>query len=127
MTAASIRVQLLGTRLSLQEQRIRMVSDQLFDAQEALNAGENDRNARLAHMSRVEESMRSGTASAARIGDVEAMLGQLRQEVARSSEEQQALRVREQDLRRTLNAEQNRWIEFNSRLDQLERGLPSAR
>ena len=68
-----------------------------------------------------------GTASAARIGDVEAMLGQLRQEVARSSEEQQALRVREQDLRRTLNAEQNRWIEFNSRLDQLERGLPSAR
>ena len=38
-----------------------------------------------------------------------------------------ALRIQESELAGLIALEQNRWLEFNSRLDDLERALTSAR
>jgi hypothetical protein len=55
------------------------------------------------------------------------MLGHLREEVDRSGREEEALRVQEQELLNALSAEENLWIDFNSRLAGIERALPTTR
>ena len=84
-----------------------------------------DHRARSAHLKRVEDSFRDGTAT--KSGEFEAMLGHLREEVDQSGREEEALRAQEQELLKTLSAEENLWIDFNSRLDRVERELPITR
>jgi hypothetical protein len=127
VAAAGIRAQLLVTRLSLQEQRVRTSAHQLAEAQRMLRTSGADHRARSAHLKRVEDSLRDGAASSARSGELEAMLGHLREEVDRSGREEEALRVQEQELLNTLSAEENLWIDFNSRLAGIERELPTTR
>jgi chromosome segregation ATPase len=127
VAAASIRAQLLVTRLSLQEQRIRTLADRLAEAQRMLRTSRADHRARSAHLERLEDSLRHGTASSTGSGDLEAMLGHLREGVDRSGREEQALRAQEQELLKTLAEEESLWIDFNSRLDELGRELPTAR
>jgi hypothetical protein len=127
VAAAGIRAQLVVTRLSLQEQRVRTSAHQLAEAQRMLRTSGADHRARSAHLKRVEDSLRDGTASSTRSGELEAMLGHLREEVDRSGREEEALRVREQELLKTLSAEENLWIDFNSRLAGIERALPTTR
>lgn len=127
VAAAAIRAQLLVTRLSLQEQRVRTSAHQLAEAQRMLRTSGADHRARSAHLKRVEDSLRDGTASSTRSGELEAMLGHLREEVDRSGREEEALRVQEQELLKTLSAEENLWIDFNSRLAGIERALPTTR
>jgi hypothetical protein len=55
------------------------------------------------------------------------MLAHLREEFDRSGREEQALRAQEQELLKALSGEEKRWIDFNSRLDGLERVSPSTR
>jgi uncharacterized coiled-coil protein SlyX len=127
VAAAGIRAQLLVTRLSLQEQRIRTLADQLAEAQKVLRTSEADHRARSAHLKRVEDSLRDGTASFTRSAEFEAMLAHLREEVDRSGREEQALRAQEQELLKALSGEEKLWIDFNSRLDELERVSPTTR
>jgi hypothetical protein len=56
-----------------------------------------------------------------------AMLAHLREEVDRSGREEQALRAQEQELLKALSGEEKLWIDFNSRLDELERVSPTTR
>ena len=127
VAAAGIRAQLLVTRLSLQEQRVRASAYQLAEAQRMLRTSEADHRARSAHLKRVEETLRDGTASSARNGELEAMAGHLREDVDRSGREEEALRVQEQKLLNALSADENLWIDFDARLAGIERELPTAR
>jgi len=104
VAAAGIRAQLLVTRLSLQEQRVRTLADQLAEAQRMLRTSGADHRARSAHLKRVEDSFRDGTAT--KSGEFEAMLGHLREEVDQSGREEEALRAQEQELLKTLSAEE---------------------
>jgi chromosome segregation ATPase len=127
MLGASIRAQLLTTRLSLQEQRIRMLADQLAESQRNLASIEGDRGARAEHVKQLESLHREGTAQHSQIRDLDGMLAGLRQELARSGFQEQALRAEEQALRTAMSAEQNAWIAFNARLDELELALTESR
>ena len=124
--AAGIRAQLLATRLSVHEQRIKNVGDRIAEAQRALAGATSERRARIAHLTQLQDLRRSGNYPAGQIGDVDEMLTRLSQDVEQSTSDVQALRDTEQDLRRTLAAEQNLWGDTSSRLDELERSLPVA-
>jgi hypothetical protein len=127
VAAAGIRAQLLAARLSLQEQRIRMLADQFAEAQRMLRTSVTNRSARAAHLNRVEDSLREGPRSSTKGGEFDVMLKQLREDVDRSEQEELALRVQEQELRNTLSAAERLWVDFSSRLDSIERDLPATR
>jgi predicted nucleic acid-binding Zn-ribbon protein len=123
---ASIRTQLLVARLTLQEQRINTISKQLADVQ-MLRTG-ND--AGLAQMSsrqgQIEERLRGQLSSEIRqalegeVAAIKAPLGQMRQ---RSQE----LLAQESALSGQLASEQSRWVDFNTRLDDIEREIRDKR
>ena len=118
----SIRTQLFVARLQLQEQRVNAAARQLADVQDRLASVQQGQAAMAERLTASED-------------------GQLRLPPEDRSDDQiRALKLqidqvqkREQDLRReeatlssTLAAEQARWMEFNARLDALERSLPGA-
>jgi chromosome segregation ATPase len=57
--------------------------------------------------------------------DVEAALGGLRAQIAAHQASAESLRREEQALLQMISTEQVRWRDVNSRLDELERGLPA--
>ena len=124
--AVGVRAQLLATRLSLQEQRIRTVGDRITEAQRALAGAASERRTRVAHLTQLQDLRRVGNLPAGQVDGVEEMVTRLNQDVEQSTSDVQALRDAEQELRRTLSAEQNLWGEISSRLDELERSLPAA-
>ena len=109
----SLRSQLLVARVQLQAEKTREVRARLSGMEEAL------------------EEMRSGrsTVPAAQADDlrreIASQLGGLRTELHAAQTQEQALRAEEADITSGLAAEQGRWNDFNSRLDELERALPS--
>jgi hypothetical protein len=127
VAAAGIRVQLLSTRLSLQEQRIRTSADQLAEVKRMLTSSGADYRARSAHLKRLEDSIRDGIGSSTKSAELDAMLGHLREEAARSGQEEEALRAQQQELLKNLSAEEKLWIDFNSKLAGIERELPTRR
>lgn len=126
VVASGIRAQVLATRLTVQEQRIRTVADRIGEAQRALASAASERRARVAHFTELQDLRRVGNLPAGQIRDVDEMMTRLRQEVEQSTSDVQSLRDAEQDLRRTLSAEQNLWGDISSRLEALERSLPAA-
>jgi hypothetical protein len=108
----------------LQEQRIRALAGQLADAHRTLSMVESDRRARSAHVKQLEDSRRDRATTP---GEVDGMLTNLRQELARSEWEEQTRRTEAQELQRMLSTEQTTWMDLNSRLDELERALPASR
>ena len=121
---AAIRAQVLATRLSLQEQRIRTAAAQIDEARRTLAATASERSARVAHLAELQDQRRAGTLPAAQIGGLDEMLVRLKEDVERWTSDEQALRDGEQELRRTLSTEENLWRDFSSRLEELERSLP---
>ena len=116
---ASIRTQLLVARLTLQEQRINAISKQLADVQMQRNGNDTGLAQMLSQQKQMEDMLRGQLAAERRqslereIEAVKAPMGQLR----RRSEE---LLAQETALSGQLASEQSRWIDFNSRLDQIE-------
>lgn len=126
VSAAAIRAQVLATRLRVQEERIRTVAVQIAEADRTLAGVASERRMRIAHLKQLQDLRRAGNLSAAQIGDVDETLKRLGQEVEQSASDEQALRDGEQELRRSLSAEQNLWTDFNSRMEELERVLAAA-
>jgi DNA-binding ferritin-like protein len=123
---AGVRAQVLATRLGVQEQRIRTVADRIAEAQRALASAASERRARIAHLTQLQDLRRVGNLPAGQGGDVDEMMSRLSQDVEQSTSDLQALRDAEQELRRTLSAEQNLWSDISSRLEALEHSLPAA-
>jgi predicted nucleic acid-binding Zn-ribbon protein len=120
---ASIRTQLLVARLTLQEQRINTIAKQLADVQ-AQRSGNDAGVAQLtARIKQVEEDSHDGSRSPEeRKGlqqEAQGMKGPLNEMRQRS----QDLNAQETVLSGQLAAEQSRWLDFNSRLDEIEREI----
>ena len=119
---ASIRTQLLVARLTLQEQRINTVSKQLADVQ-MMRTG-ND--AGVAQMSsrqkQLEDSLRGQMASEMR-QQVEREVAGLKGPLTQMRQRSQELLAQESALSGQLASEQSRWMDFNSRLDEIEREI----
>ena len=126
VASASLRAQLLVARLSLQEQRIATLGKQLTDVQGQLGGAVGARTAMELQIKRFTEAVEGGAmpleerkAIDQQLEGFKALLGQ------RRSAEQQ-LRSQESELAAVIAGEQNRWIDFNARLDEIERALPGS-
>ena len=124
--SAGIRAQLLATRLGAQEQRISSVTGQIVEAQRALGEAASEQRARNAHLAQLQDLRRAGNLTASQMEGFVEMMTRIRLDVEQSTSDVQALRGAEQELRRTLSADQNLWGEIKSRLEDLERSLPAA-
>jgi hypothetical protein len=119
---ANIRAQLLVGRLQLQEQRIDTVARQLGAVQDQLSIAIRETEAVATELKGNESAI--GRVSPEKREEVEGEIRYLTTNLQQRQRREQQLRVQESELSGQLAAEQNRWMDFNSRLDELERQLP---
>jgi len=126
-SSGTIRAQLVMGRAQIQEQRIAGLRRDLTDIQFQLRVATQQRERTDALAVDVEQGIRSGNLGTDRIRQLERELADVKDRLVREQRLEQELRYKEGELANTLAAEQNRWIDFNSRLDDLERTLATAR
>lgn len=116
---ASIRTQLLVARLTLQEQRINTVSKQLADVQ-MLRTGNDAGVAQMsARQKQIEDQLRGQLPAEAR-QQLDREIAAVKAPMTQMQRRSQELQAQESALSGQLASEQSRWIDFNSRLDQIE-------
>lgn len=118
-SAASLRGQLLGMRLQLQEQRITALARQLSEVQERLRTSAQTRVTLLSAL-----KMFGGQREEASADEKKAMelaFGPVKQQLAGLDASDAELRQEEATLMAQLQQEQNRWAEFNGQVEELER------
>jgi chromosome segregation ATPase len=123
---ASMRMQLLVARLSLQEQRVNTVGHQLTDVTAKLDAAVRARTEVEARIKNFENAVAARTAPADQLRDMENNIASEKGNLRPLQAREQQLRSQAGEVENLLTAEQNRWSEFNGRLDDLERSLPAA-
>lgn len=123
---ASIRTQLLVARLSLQEQRINGVAKQLSDVQTQRAAIEGPTAQFDQRFQKLEELLRSPSTPPEQHRQFEQEFESMK--LARTDMRQRLQRLVNQESAFTsqLATEQSRWVEFNDRLDQIEREIAAA-
>jgi hypothetical protein len=117
--AVSLRGQLLGMRLQLQEQRLAAISRQLSDVQERLRANQGARTSLAGTL-----SMFAGNkdqASPEERQQMNMMFAPLKQQLAALDKADVDLKAEESALIGQLHEEQNRWTAFNGQVEELER------
>ena len=122
--AASTRGQLLGMRLQLQEQRITTLSRQLSEVQERLRGNTQARAAMAPFMKMLDGSDKD---AAANKGDEAKTFNPIRAQLAGLDKMDVELRAEEVNLLNQLQAEQSRWLGFNSQIEELERSMLDKR
>ena len=75
----------------------------------------------------LEEASRPASLTPEQQRETDGAMSRLTTLVAQMYQEEQEHRVRETELSAQLPMEQSRWVDFNSRLDELERLLPVAK
>ena len=123
---ASLRAQLLVARLSLQEQRITTLGRQLIDVQAQLVAATRERIDIESQVKRFNEAVAEGSMPVEERKNMEAHVQMLKASLLQRQAVEQQLRTQESELAGVIAGEQNRWSDFNARLDELERSLPRA-
>ena len=133
---ASMRMQLLVARLTLQEQRIAAAGRELAAVQGSLFAAMRERSVTESEMGRLKDEpfadyMPFATAMPPEVRRemelaVQRQLIELKDQLPRQVAREQELRNQESELLALMSTEQARWTEFNTRLDDLERAFPVA-
>jgi hypothetical protein len=119
-----LRAQMLLGRVQMQEQRLAYLDKQRSDT--AAQAAQIALQSQL--MRPMFEGLDRGGCNgngvpAEQRRDCEANAARLKQQFTDMEQREQQLRTQENDLTNALSAEQARWSQFNSQLDELERGL----
>jgi hypothetical protein len=128
---ASMRMQLLVARLTLQEQRIAAAGRQLHDVQGELSAAMGERSkteTALRELQRATppaEPLPPEVHQEIRVRQQQ-QLRFMQETLSQQLQREEQLRLREGELLVTVATEQARWTDFNARLDELERTLPAA-
>jgi hypothetical protein len=120
-SSVSTRALLLAARVQVQEHRIAEANRQLAELQRETDMVTRRREG-MTDALRAQEDRRSTLPAPQRTEldeQIRASVERLQAETQRES----ALRQRQMDAATTLLSEQNRWSDFNSRLDELERAL----
>ena len=120
---ASMRMQLLLARLSLQEQRITALNRQASELQQQLSSVTRGRTASGEHLERLSTLVQSGAIPAPEQKDIEYEVSALKMRISEQQQEEQRLQNQVAEVSRVIAAEQGHWMDFNSRLDELERAL----
>jgi chromosome segregation ATPase len=74
-------------------------------------------------LKRAEEALRAPMVTSEQRKGLEANVSVLTEMLTASEQQERQLQTQESELASQLAAEQNRWVDFNSRLDELERQL----
>ena len=124
--AASMRLQSLIARLSLQEQRINTLGRQVTDVNAQLETVTRERINHEDHLKQFESAIADGTLpQALRREDAEAEVASQRRSLSQIRAREAQLRNQAAAVAGLIATEQNRWSDFNGRLDDLERSLES--
>jgi chromosome segregation ATPase len=122
---ATMRMQLLTARLTLQEQRIAVLSNQRADLLTRLAAAVRERSEIEARVKHLQEEIQDVPSQMH--DQVAAMLKSESLTLSQHLRAEQDLRLQETDLTATITSEQGRWQDFNARLDDLDRSLTQGR
>ena len=122
-TRATAQMQLLTVRLQLQEQRLAVLSSQHADVRNRLSLETRLRTDVEAQVHRFEEMKTRNESLGITRAELDAQEFAFNRPLAQHREAERDLRSQESDLSAQIAAEQNRWQDFNSRLDELERSL----
>lgn len=118
-----LRAQLLLGRVQMQEQRLAYLDKQRSDVATALMVQSQMTSALRGQAGNLTGNACSKMPSDEGRRDCEANVAQMRRQLTEQEAREQQLRASESDLTNALSAEQARWSDFNSRLDELERTL----
>jgi len=116
------RVQLTLARLNIEEQRITQLAAQLDRARQELNGHSLALRRMSDELEEAEKRLQTIVENKPR-RDLEVGISDLKTRIKAEGDAEQASRARENDALQALNTEQGRWIDLNSRLDELERLL----
>jgi hypothetical protein len=111
---SSIRTQLITARMTLQELRLSTAAQQLANVRQQMA----ESRIRLAPST---DQIRPAMETNSQI------LAPLRYTVQQEQRRTQELRNEEAELMRLVESEESRWVDFNARLDELERSLVQGR
>jgi chaperonin cofactor prefoldin len=120
---ATTRTQMLTARLSLQEQRIAVLANQRSDIMARLAVETRLRADAQGQVQRFEEMKNRNESVGIPRAELETQEQFFKSNFTQHRDAEQQLRGQESDLSAQIAAEQNRWQDFNSRLDELERSL----
>ena len=124
---ASVRAQLLVARLSLQEQRINTLGRELTEVQSQVDTVVRERTDYEERFKKLDGVLSPDSVPSGERRDVQAMADQAKAALSQAQAREQQLRTQASELLTLMTTEQNRWTEFNGRLDDLERSLPTGR
>ena len=122
-TRASTQMQLLTARLQLQEQRLAVLSNQRNDVSARLVAATGQRADAERELQGLEDMKTRNEELRIPRAELERMERDTRGRFALRRDAEQQLRAQESQLSTEIANEQNRWQDFNNRLDELERSL----
>lgn len=121
---ATMRMQLLIARLSLQEQRIAVLANQRADVSARLAAAVRERVEIETRVKNLQNAIPG--ASLQQREEIEGALKGESQLLSQRLEAERQLGLQETDLTGMIESERGRWQDFNVRLDELERSLPAG-
>jgi hypothetical protein len=122
-SAAAPQIQLLGTRLAVQNERVQSVTHDHEAAREALQAVTNQITELTTRLQALSEDTDRTTANAVKQRQLEEMIAGTKAEIATLGVRETQLRTRESELASAVASEQNEWLLLNRRLDEFEKTL----
>jgi hypothetical protein len=123
----SVRTQLLVARLQLQEQRINVVAGQVAEVRRLIGIKQSGQIPLADKLKRFENTSRGAGITSQEEREIEQFIPMWKSQLGQMQKEEQQLRLQEMDLSNQFATEQGQWMDFNSRLDELERQLPVPR
>ena len=122
LASAGPRVQLMFGRLQLQEQRINDQTRKLDAVRGQLAKVQDEETRQRNELLRLEEFVRANPGSDER-PELEKSFPHMKKHLSNLTAETQRLQVEEANLSSLISAEQNRWMDINRALDELDRAL----
>jgi chromosome segregation ATPase len=122
-SGGNTRMQLLIARLGAQEQRIGVLVSQRANITPRLIEATRQREEVESQVKRLEDMNTRHLPSEVPPGDLEGMLENFKNTLARFRDAERQLRAQDDQLAAQIASEQNRWLDFSNRLDELERPL----
>ena len=120
------RIQLLSARLSIEEQRLHGLSQQLIEVRDDLARATSDRMEVEARLGQIDTSL-SRAVPIDPLKDAYDLRSELANRLSGLRARESQLRAHESEVSTLVTSEERRWLDFNSRLDDLERSLPPSK
>jgi len=121
------RVQLALARLNIQEQRTVVLGRDLDQIRQQQSAASLETRKMSAELDDVQKALQTAVLNESQRRGYESEERELKRKLAQQSVVEDRLRTREAEAAQLLGAEQSRWVDLNSKLDELEQLLGPVR